>query len=70
MCVVKGVEVCVEDKLDPKKECDCIVIFNETEAKQNPEQYAKILKQMDWDGDYVHNKCDNCKKIDNETGQR
>ena len=21
---------------------------------------------MDWDGDFVHDKCDNCKKIDNE----
>ena len=45
MCVVNDVEVCVLDRLDPKKECDCIV--NETDAKKG--------KEMDWDGDFVHN---------------
>ena len=56
MCVVKGVEVCVLDRLDPKKECDCIV--TETDAKKR--------KEMDWDLDFVHDKCDNCKKVENE----
>ena len=56
MCVVKGVEVCVLDRLDPKKECDCIVTERDVEKR----------KVMDWDLDFVHNKCDNCKKIANE----
>ena len=56
MCVVKGVEVCVLDRLDPKKECDCIVTERDVEKR----------KVMDWDLDFVHNKCDNCKKIENE----
>ena len=45
MCVVKGVEVCVLDTLDPKKECDCIVTEEDEEKR----------KVMDWDLDFVHN---------------
>ena len=56
MCVVKGVEVCVLDRLDLKKECDCIVTEEDEEKR----------KEMDWDLDFVHDKCDNCKKVKNE----
>ena len=56
MCVVKGVEVCVETRLDPKELCDCIV--TETDFKTR--------KEMDWDLDFVHDKCDNCQRVENE----
>ena len=47
--------MCVLDKRDPKKECDCIV------TEEDPDKRNK----MDWDGDFVHNKCDNCKFTQN-----
>ena len=47
--------MCVSDNLDPDEECDCIV----TEP-----DYQK-RKRMDWDGDFIHNKCDNCFKVVN-----
>ena len=51
MCVVKGVEVCVLDRLDPEKLCDCIVTEEDVEKR----------KLIDWDLDFVHNNCDNCR---------
>ena len=55
VCVVEDVEVCVLDRLDPKKKCDCII----------KERDVKKRKAIDWDQDFVHNKCDNCKTIYN-----
>ena len=55
ICVVKGVEVCVSTALDPEKECDCIVT--------EPDQQKR--KEMDWDLDFIHNNCDNCRTTPN-----
>ena len=48
---MKGVEVCVSDKLDPDEKCDCIVT--------EPNRLKR--KRMDWDLDFIHDKCDNCR---------
>ena len=50
-CDVKGVKVCVKTILDPKKECDCILTY------QN--------RIIDLDLDFIHNNCDNCRKVAN-----
>ena len=51
ICIVNGVEVCVKDVLDPGKQCNCIL--------------TKAYQQEDFDADFIHNNCDNCKKIYN-----
>ena len=56
ICVVKGIEVCVSDKLDPERECDCIVT--------EPDRQKR--KRIDWDLDFIHDNCDNCKNTENE----
>ena len=48
--------MCVSDEHDPDEECDCIVT----------EPNRQKRKEMDWDLDFIHNKCDNCRKTENE----